>query len=376
MTLAYFTDDSLLPENMAPLIITAAPYAAPWMPQDAPPGYIPVSWDEQVQAAVDCFNAGARILHIHVRDPKTGHISRNFDEYGYLIGLLRKAVPDMILQLGGSISFTPDAGKSTSTFADVDQRHRMALITPKPDQITVSVGTSLYDLTALHPLDDSWGGSHLDTPEGLHAMVNLVGDATPDFYLQEIKVCVDNGIQPYFALGQISGLELVERLIRRGYYKGPMSGFFSTGGGGICGANPFDLMELVRRTPQGSCWTYQTTFRLTFAISMMMIALGQHTRAGLEDNLFNVKKGERMTSVQMIEKQVSMANEIGRPIATPEEARQMQKIGVSYKTTEETLANLGLPPNREAGQVGFLVLNTDGKLKERVHAGSDGHPLA
>lgn len=374
--MAYFTDDSLLPENMPPLIITAAPYAAPWMPQDAPPGYIPVTWDEQVQAAVDCFNAGARILHIHVRDPKTGHISRNFDEYGYLIGLLRKAVPDMILQLGGSISFTPEAGKSSSAFADYDERHRMVLITPKPDQITVTVGSTLYDLTALHTLDDSWAGSHLDTPEGLHAMVNLVADSTPDFYLQEIKLCVEQGIQPYFALAHIHGLELVERLIRRGYYKGPVNGFFSTGGGGICGANPFDLMELVRRTPQGSCFTYQTTFRLTFAISMMMIALGQHTRAGLEDNLFNVKKGEHMTSVQMIEKHVSMAGEIGRPIATPEQARQLQKIGVAYKTTEETLANLGLPPNRETGQVGFLVLETDGRLKEPVHAGSDGHPLA
>jgi uncharacterized protein (DUF849 family) len=376
LPVAYFTDDSLLPENMPPLIITAAPYGAPWMPSDAAPGYIPVSWDEQVQAAVDCYNAGARILHIHVRDTKTGHISRNFDDYGYLIGLLRKAVPDMVLQLGGSISFTPDAGKSSSSFAGYDERHRMALITPKPDQITVSVGSTLYDLTALHTLDDSFAGTHLDNPPALQAMVNLVADATPAFYLEEIKVCVENGIQPYFALPHIHGLELVERLIRRGYYKGPVSGFFSTGGGGICGANPFDLMELVRRTPQGSCFTYQSTFRLTFAISMMMIALGQHTRAGIEDNLFGPVKGTHFTTVQMIEKQVSMANEISRPIATPEQTKQMLGLGVSYSTTEETLAKLGLPPNRHADQSGFLVLETDGTRREPVHAGSDGHPLA
>ena len=70
--MAYFTDDSLLPENMAPLMITAAPYGPMWMPQDGPPGYIPLTWDEQVQAAVDCYNAGATLLHIHVRDPKDG----------------------------------------------------------------------------------------------------------------------------------------------------------------------------------------------------------------------------------------------------------------------------------------------------------------
>ena len=61
----YYTDDSILPENMAPLIITAAPYGPAWLPGDAD---IPVTWDEQVQAAVDCYNAGATMLHVHVRD--------------------------------------------------------------------------------------------------------------------------------------------------------------------------------------------------------------------------------------------------------------------------------------------------------------------
>ena len=53
-------------------------------------------------------------------------------------------------------------------------------------------------------------------------------------------------------------------------------------------------MELVRRTPHGSTWAYQSTFRYTYPVSMMMIALGQHTRAGLEDNLWDVKKGVRV----------------------------------------------------------------------------------
>ena len=103
----YYTDDSLLPENQDPLIITAAPYGPIWMPADYPED-IPVSWDEQVQKAVDCYNAGATMLHIHVRDPKTGHISKNLKEYGDLVGRLRQAVPKMVLQVGGSISFAPE----------------------------------------------------------------------------------------------------------------------------------------------------------------------------------------------------------------------------------------------------------------------------
>jgi uncharacterized protein (DUF849 family) len=62
----YFTDDSLLPENQAPLMITAAPYGPMWMPVDCTPEQkLPLTWDEQVQVAVDCFSAGATILHIH-----------------------------------------------------------------------------------------------------------------------------------------------------------------------------------------------------------------------------------------------------------------------------------------------------------------------
>ena len=164
----------------------------------------------------------------------------------------------------------------------------------------------------------------------LHAMANLVADSTPDFYLENIKRLVQHGIQPYFALGHVHSLELVERLIRKGYYMGPMNGFFSIGGGGVCGANPFDLMELIRRTPHGSFFTYQTTFRLTHPVAAICIALGQHTRAGIEDNLWNTTKGVRMTTIQMIERHVRMAKELGRAIATPEQARQMLKIGVSY----------------------------------------------
>ena len=78
----YYTDDSILPENMAPLIITAAPYGPEWLPGDAD---IPLTWDEQVQAAVDCYNAGATMLHVHVRDPATGQGSVNFDQYNYLL---------------------------------------------------------------------------------------------------------------------------------------------------------------------------------------------------------------------------------------------------------------------------------------------------
>ncbi|MGB7099013.1 MAG: 3-keto-5-aminohexanoate cleavage protein, partial [Xanthobacteraceae bacterium] len=73
-------------------MITAAPYGPMWMPGDCTPEQrLPVTWEEQTQIAVDCYNAGATVLHIHVRDPKTGHISKNLKEYDEQIARLRKA---------------------------------------------------------------------------------------------------------------------------------------------------------------------------------------------------------------------------------------------------------------------------------------------
>ena len=62
-----FLDDSLLPETQEKLVITVAPYGPEWAASDFPED-IPLTMDEHVQKAVDCYNAGATVLHIHVRE--------------------------------------------------------------------------------------------------------------------------------------------------------------------------------------------------------------------------------------------------------------------------------------------------------------------
>ena len=156
----YYTDNSILPENMAPLIITVAPFGPQWLPGDAD---IPVTWDEQVQTAVDCWNAGATVLHVHVRNPATGKGSVDFEQYNYFIGLLRKAVPKMILQVGGSISFSPKTDEAKAKWLSYDTRHMLTELDPKPDCVTVSTGTTLWDVVSMMSKEDI-KGTHLDDP--------------------------------------------------------------------------------------------------------------------------------------------------------------------------------------------------------------------
>src|SRR5581483_9518300 len=109
-------------------------------------------------------------------------------------------------------------------------------------------------------------------------------------------------------------------------------------------------------------------------LSAMALVLGQHIRVGNEDNILGANR-ERASSIKQIEGVVRLAKEFGRKIATAEEAHKMMKVGVWYNSVEETLQNLGLPPNPTAYNPGFLLWETDGRLNRGV-VGSDSHPIA
>ena len=120
-----FLDGSLFPENQDKLVITAAPYGPEWFPCDYPED-IAVTMDEQIQKAVDCYAAGASVLHLHVRE-LDGKGSKRLSKFEEMLGRLRTAVPKMILQVGGSISFAPEPGQEAA-WPGNDARHALALL--------------------------------------------------------------------------------------------------------------------------------------------------------------------------------------------------------------------------------------------------------
>jgi uncharacterized protein (DUF849 family) len=368
----YYTDDSLYPENMHPMIICAAPFGPQWLPGDATD--LPVTWDEQVQAAKDCYNAGATMLHIHVRDPQTGKGSKDFEQFNYFLGLLKEAVPKMILSVGGSISFAPKSADAKAEWLDYDTRHMLTELNPKPDQVTIAVGTSMMDVVQMWSADDIKGTFLEHNEKAREAFAGLWADAGPAFYIEHLKRLRKNGIQPYFMLAHVHQLEIVERLIRKGLYMGPLNHNLTAIGGGACGRNPFDWMEYLRRSPHGSVVHFENTMRGCIPMCAMSVVLGIHPRVGIEDNLWRVK-GERFTTVQQVEQMARLAHAFGRKLATVEEARDIMKIGVWYDSVEETLQALGLPPNRKEGEPGFLVWKTTGKKGLNV-AASDSHPMS
>ena len=346
-----FLDGYLFPENQDKLVITAAPYGPEWVPSDFPED-IPVTMQAQVQKAVDCYNAGAAVLHLHVREAD-GKGSKRLSKFNELIAGVRAAVPDMVIQVGGSISFAPESDGSAAKWLSDDTRHMLAELDPKPDQVTVTVNTT--QMNVLEHMDErDIAGTSLALPENRRAYSEMIVPSNPAWFEEHIRRLSAAGIQSAFQFYNINSYETVERLIRRGVYKGPLVMNWVAISGGMDAPNIYNMANFLRAIPDGAMLTVESSMRNVLPINMMGMAMGLHVRCGIEDNLWNQSRTAKMATVQQVEQLVRLSRELGREVASGKEARDILKIGVFYDTVEETLLANGFAPNPKGGQQGFL----------------------
>ena len=338
-----FIDGSLFPENQDPLVITAAPYGPEWMPADFPED-IPVTIEEQVQKAVDCYNAGATVLHLHVRE-LDGKGSKRLSKFNELLAGIRARVPDMILQVGGSISFAPEGEGDVAKWLSDDTRHMLAELQPVPDQVTIAINTNQMNVVE-QMCDADIAGTSLAEPALYRAYREMTIPAGPEWVEEHIRRLSASGIQTHFQLAGVSQLETVERMMRRGVANVPLIMTWVAIGGGFEAPNIYNLANFLRATPDGAVLTLETSMLNVLPINMMAIAMGLHVRCGIEDNIWQQDRRAKMGTVRQVEQLVRIAREAARPVASAKEARRIYRIGTFYRSAEETLAANGFAPNR------------------------------
>lgn len=340
----HFLDGHLIPEYQDKLVITAAPYGPEWMPSDFPED-IPISIEEHVQKAVDCYNAGATVLHLHVREPD-GTGSKRLSKFNELLEGLRKAVPDMILQVGGSISFAPEGEGEAAKWLSDDTRHMLAELLPKPDQVTIAINSNQMNVVEQMEMADI-AGTSLAEPAMYRAYREMTIPAGPEWVEEHIRRLSAKGIQTHFQLANISQLETVERMMRRGVCNVPLILTWVAIGGGFDQPNIYNLANFVRAVPDHAVLTLETSMRSVLPLNTMAIAMGLHVRCGIEDNIWTQDRKAKMGSVKQIEQLVRISRELGREVASAKEARRIYKIGQFYANADETLASNGFAPNRK-----------------------------
>ena len=197
-------------------------------------------------------------------------------------------------------------------------------------------------------------GTSLAEPANFQAYREMIVPSSPNWVEEHIRRLSAAGIQSAFQFYNINSYETVERLIRRGVYKGPLVMNWVAISGGMDAPNVYNLSNFLRAIPDGSMLTVESSMRNVLPINMIGMAMGLHVRCGIEDNLWTQDRSAKMSTVKQVEQLVRISREFGREIATGKEAREICKIGVFYDTVEERLAANGFAPNPRSGHQGFL----------------------
>lgn len=270
---------------MHPLIITCAITGAETTREKQP--NLPITPAEQAQAAKDCVAAGASIIHLHVRDD-AGKPSQDPARFKDAIDRIRAAAPGVIIQIstGGAV------GES------IENRARPLKL--KPEMASLNLGTMNFgdDVFYNHPKDI----------EGLARQMRA------------------EGVMPELEVYEAGMVEAGFRLQKNGVLAAPMHFQFVLGVPGGMSGEPKHLVHLVSMLPEGVHWGVAGVGRYQLPLAVQAIVMGGHVRVGFEDNIF-YRKGELATSnAQLVERISRLAKELGRPVATPAQARELLGI--------------------------------------------------
>lgn len=131
------------------------------------------------------------------------------------------------------------------------------------------------------------------------------------------------GIKPELEVFDKGMIDMALRLHRKGYIKAPMHFDFVMGVNGGISAEPRDLVFMRESLPQGATFTTAGIGRFQFPMVTLSMLLGGHARVGFEDNIYLSKGVLAKSNGELVEKAIRIARELGREIATPDEARDI-----------------------------------------------------
>jgi 3-keto-5-aminohexanoate cleavage enzyme len=271
---------------MEKLIITAAICGAEVLKEHNPA--VPYKIEEYVREAKLAYQAGASIIHLHVRWDD-GTPTQDKDRFKEIIDAIKAEVPDVIIQpsTGGAVGMTDD--------------ERLQPLELKPEMATLDCGTLNFG------------------PEDI--FVNT--EKTIIYFAERMN---EIGTMPEIEVFDKSMIDTALRLHKKGIIKGHMHFDFVHGVQGGIGGSLRDFTFMRHSIPDHATYTVAGIGRFEFPLAMAAIIDGGHVRVGFEDNVFISKGVLAKSNGELVEKVVRMAKELGREIANPHEAREILKL--------------------------------------------------
>ena len=271
---------------------------------------VPVTPDAIAASALDAAKAGAAIVHIHVRDPKSGQASMELEHYRRAVGLIRDSGSDVVINLttGVGARFKPGdddplvPGPGTNFVAPkLRVRHVVEL---KPEICSLDIAT----MNSGGVRDDT---VMLNTPAHLRIMAEAIKKA---------------GVKPELELFDVGHIMLANHMIALGQIESPA--FFQLCLGIEWGApaTPAALQYMISLLPADATWSAFGIGREEFRVAAQCILSGGHVRVGLEDNLYLSRGVPAPSNAALVEKAVDVIETLGESVAAPDEARRILSL--------------------------------------------------
>jgi 3-keto-5-aminohexanoate cleavage enzyme len=272
--------------RLRPVIITAALTGSRITKEQCPA--VPITPAEIAAEGIAAWRAGASVVHIHVRD-ELGRGAQDMAAFGQVVETLR-AETDAILCL--TTSGIPGTNLPTA--------ERIAPLQLRPEMASFDAGTIQMD-----------AGLFVNEPEFLDA---LAAEALARGVKLELECFT---------------LEMVATALRyntESKIPAPLHFQFVTGTRHGMPASAAALVDAVAMLPGDATWSVIGIGRAQTPMAMLALAMGGHVRVGLEDNI-HYHRGELAAgNAQLVERAVRLAAELGRPVASPDEARKLLNL--------------------------------------------------
>jgi len=268
---------------------------------------IPVTPEQIANSAIEAADAGAAIVHLHVRDPETGKGSRDINLFKETVELVRNSGRNVLINLtagmGGDLVVDDENPEVPAEGTDlISAEERMAHVELlRPDIASLDCGTINFD---------NANYVYIQTPNMLRAMAARYAEI---------------GVKPEMEVFDLGHLRFANQMVSEGLIKGPPMYQVCLGIPWGAGADSATMTAMVGQLPRDAFWSGFGISRTQMPMAAQAMLLGGNVRVGLEDNLY-LEKGVPASNAQLVEKAVRIIRDLGGQICDADQARE--RLGI------------------------------------------------
>ena len=269
--------------------------------------HVPVTPEQVAESAVKAAQAGAAIVHLHVRDPDTGAGSRDPELFKEAVRLVRESGTDVVINLTAGMGgdWVPDENNPSM---------------PGPGTDMISADERLRHVKECMPEICS-----LDCGTLNFGNDNTIYISTPPILRRMAELVKEWGVKPELEVFDLGHIRFASQMVKEGLIADPP--LFQICLGIPWGADQsVDTMKAMKdHLPSGASWAGFGISRMQMPMAAVAVAMGGNVRVGLEDNIY-LDRGVLATNEQLVTRAIEIITRMGARAVTPQEARNKLKL--------------------------------------------------